>query len=81
MSETLMVQLPESLLRQVEKLAAETGVTAEAFVAAAAAEKAAIAVPFEEYLSQRRARARREWLDAFFNRPNSPPPVPGDELD
>lgn len=79
MSSELTITIPEGLRREIERLAAETGVTPEQFVAVAAAEKAAGAETAEAFFAARRGRGDRAWFDAFMSREGGEPPGPGDE--
>lgn len=79
MSKPLTIVLPEGVRREVERLAAETGVTPEQFVSLAAAEKAAGAESAEAFFAARRGRGDRAWFDAFMARTNGQPPQPEDE--
>lgn len=76
---TLLISLPDGIRREIERLAAETGVTPEQFVATAAAEKAASAEPAEAFFAARRRRGDRAWFEAFMSRSGGEPPRHGDE--
>jgi len=56
---TISIQIPDSVRRHAERLAASDGITLDQFIALAAAEKIA-ALEAGEYLAQRVARADRE---------------------
>jgi hypothetical protein len=55
----LIINLPDSLLRSIEALAAEEGYSVEQFIALAAAEKVA-ALRTVEFLREEAAKGRRE---------------------
>jgi hypothetical protein len=56
---TVSIQVPESVKRHVERLAAREGISVDQFYASAAAEKLA-ALESGDYIAQRAARADRE---------------------
>jgi hypothetical protein len=76
---TLSLRLPESLHRQLAKLAKTEGISLNQLLCSAAAEKLA-ALMTEEYLATRAKRASRRKLDAVLAKIPKAPPLPGDEL-
>jgi hypothetical protein len=76
---TLSLRLPESLHRQLAKLAKTEGVSLNQLLSSAAAEKLA-ALMTEEYLATRAKRASRRKFDAVLAKVPKAPPLPGDEL-
>ncbi|MGI8655882.1 MAG: toxin-antitoxin system HicB family antitoxin [Pyrinomonadaceae bacterium] len=72
--------IPESLLKQVRKLAEKEGITIEQFISSAMAEKAAAWMTVE-YLEQRAGRgSRQKFLQALSHVPDAEP-VEQDRLD
>jgi len=80
-SKPITVELPEGIAREVETLAAESGVTPEQFVAAAAAEKVGAIRDPKAYFAARGARADRAWFERFMSRPGTEPPVADDRVE
>jgi uncharacterized protein (DUF1778 family) len=76
---TVTVQLPESLKKAIEDLAAREGYSVSQFIASAAAEKLS-ALLTVDHLRQRALRAKREDFVAFLDASPDVPPMPGDEL-
>jgi hypothetical protein len=77
---TLTVQLPESLAKSIEALAAKEGYTVSQFLASAAGEKLAVMMTMD-YLHREANAGRREEFEKYLAAvPNSPPPN-GDRLD
>jgi predicted transcriptional regulator len=64
----LTVELPPGVHSAVERLARESGVTPEQFLAAAAAEKVGVLTNEQDYIAERAARADLEWFDRFMAR-------------
>jgi hypothetical protein len=62
---TLTIQLPESLKKSIEALAAREGYTVSQFLASAAGEKLAV-VQTMEYLRREAAAGRREDFDKYL---------------
>ena len=62
---TLSLRLPESLHKQVKALAKEEGMSMDAFVTSAVAEKLA-ALMTEEYLAERAARGERKAFESVL---------------
>jgi hypothetical protein len=62
---TVTIQLPESLKRSIEALAAEEGYSVSQFLASAAGEKLA-AVMTMDYLRSEAAAGRREDFDRYL---------------
>ena len=76
---TLTVQLPESLKKTIEDLAAREGYSVSQFLASAAGEKLAVVLTMD-YLRREAAAGRREDFDAYLAASPDVPPLPGDEL-
>lgn len=76
----LSVRLPPGVRKAVERLARQSGVTPEQFVASAAAEKVGVLTDAKAYLAERAARADLRWFDRFMARKSGEVPGPGDEL-
>jgi len=77
---TLTIQLPESLKKSIEALAAREGYSVNQFLASAAGEKLA-AVMTMDYLRREAAAGRREDFERYLAAvPNVPPPE-NDRLD
>ena len=62
---TMSIQLPESLHKQVQKLAEQEGISTDYLVALAVAEKMA-SLRTVEYLRERAARGSREKFEAVL---------------
>ncbi|MGH6950279.1 MAG: toxin-antitoxin system HicB family antitoxin [Vitreimonas sp.] len=78
---TVTVRLPEGVHREVERLARESGVSAEQFVASAAAEKVSAILDPEAYFAARAARANDQAFDRIMHREGGVAPRLGDEAD
>jgi predicted transcriptional regulator len=76
---TLTVQLPESLKKRIEDLAAKEGYSVSQFLASAAAEKLAVVLTMD-YLRREAAAGRREDFERYLAAVPDVPPQPGDEL-
>ena len=76
---TLTIQLPDSIRAQVEELARRDGITADQFLATAAAEKVSALRPVD-FLKAEAAQGRVEDWDFVLSRVPARPPLPGDEL-
>ena len=76
---TLTVQLPESLKKTIEALAAKEGYSASQFMASAAGEKLAVVLTMD-YLRREAANGRREDFEKYLAASPDVPPMPGDEL-
>jgi hypothetical protein len=71
---TLTIQLPESLKKSIEALAAKEGYTVSQFLASAAGEKLAVILTMD-YLRREAAAGRRVDFDKYLAAvPNVPPP-------
>lgn len=77
---SLTVELPPGVRSAVERLARETGVTPEQFLAVAATEKVGVLTDANDYIAERAARADLEWFDRFMARKGGEPPSPDDAL-
>ncbi len=73
----LSLRLPESLHKQVKKLAEQEGISINQFVTSAVAEKMSALVT-EEYLGKRASRGKRETFEAVLKKV---PAVKTDERD
>jgi len=77
---TLTIQLPESLKKRIEALAAAEGYSVSQFLASAAGEKLAVMLTMD-YLRREAAAGRREDFDKYLGAvPNVPPPE-NDQID
>jgi hypothetical protein len=76
---TLTIQLPESLKKTIEDLAAREGYSVSQFLASAAGEKLAVVMTMD-YLRREAAAGRREDFDKYLAAVPGAPPLPGDEL-
>jgi hypothetical protein len=76
---TLTVDLPDSVKKNIEDLAAREGFSVGQFLASAASEKLAVMLTMD-YLKQEAAVGRREDFDKYLASVPAAPPVPGDEL-
>ncbi len=76
---TLSLRLPESIHRQLTKLAKDEGVSLNQLLSSAAAEKLS-ALMTEQYLAQRAKRGSLRKFAAVLAKVPNVPPVPGDEL-
>jgi hypothetical protein len=76
---TVVVELPDSLRKSIEEIAALEGYSLSQFVASAAAEKLAV-VKTMDYLKKEAAQGRREDFDRFLAAVPKNTPLSGDEL-
>jgi len=76
---TLTIQLPESLKKTIEALAAKEGYSVSQFLASAAGEKLAVVLTMD-YLRREAAAGRREDFEKYLAAVPDVPPQPGDEL-
>ncbi len=77
---TLTIQLPESLVKSIEALAAREGYSVSQFVASAAGEKLGVMLTMD-YLRREAAAGRRDDFEKYLAAvPNVPPPE-SDRLD
>jgi uncharacterized protein (DUF1778 family) len=76
---TLTIQLPESLKKTIEDLAAREGYSVSQFMASAAGEKLAVVMTMD-YLRREAAAGRREDFEKYLAASPDVPPLPGDEL-
>jgi hypothetical protein len=74
---TLTIELPESLKKGIEALAAREGYTVSQFLASAAGEKLAVVLTMD-YLRREAAAGRREDFDKYLS---AVPDVPASEND
>jgi len=76
---TLTIQLPESLKKAIEALAAKEGYSASQFLASAAGEKLAVVLTMD-YLHREAAAGRREDFEKYLAAVPDVSPLPGDEI-
>ncbi len=76
---TLTIQIPDSLKKLIEELAAKEGYSVGQFLASAAGEKAAVMLTMD-YLRGEAAAGRREDFEKYLAAVPDAPPLPGDEL-
>jgi hypothetical protein len=77
---THTIQLPDSLARNIEALAAREGFSVAQFLASAASEKLAVMLTMD-YLRREAAAGRREDFEKYLASVPDLPPMPGDEKD
>jgi len=76
---SLTVELPDSLRRAIEELAAKEGFSVSQFLASAAGEKYAVMMTMD-YLRREAAAGRREDFEKYLAASPDVPPMPSDEL-
>jgi hypothetical protein len=76
----LTIELPPGVRKAVERLARESGVTPEQFLASAAAEKVGVLTDPKRYFAERAARADLAWFDRFMARKGGEQPTSDDTL-
>jgi uncharacterized protein (DUF1778 family) len=76
---TLTIQLPESLKKTIEALAAREGYSVSQFLASAAGEKLAVVLTMD-YLRREAAAGRREDFEKYLAAVPDAPSQPGDEI-
>jgi len=76
---TVTVELPDSLKKSIEQLAAKEGYSLSQFLASAAGEKLAVILTVD-YLRREAAAGRREAFEKYLAASPDVPPMPGDEL-
>jgi hypothetical protein len=77
---TLTIQLPESLKKSIETLAAREGYTVSQFLASAAGEKLAMVLTMD-YLRREANAGRRENFEKYLVAVPAVAPAEGDRLD
>ena len=77
---TLTIQLPESLKKRIEALAAKEGYSVSQFLASAAGEKLAVVLTVD-YLRREAQAGRREDFDRYLAAVPDVPPPENDRLD
>lgn len=77
---TLTIQLPDSLRKRIETLAAEEGYSVSQFLASAAGEKLAVMLTMN-YLRNEAAAGRREDFDKYLAAVPDVAPPENDQLD
>ncbi|MBA2432529.1 MAG: toxin-antitoxin system HicB family antitoxin [Chthoniobacterales bacterium] len=75
---THTVQLPESVAKNIEDLAAREGFSVAQFLASAAGEKLAVMMTMD-YLRREAAEGRREDFEKYLASVPAAQPLPGDE--
>ena len=76
---TLTFDLPDSVKKNIEELAAREGFSVGQFLASAASEKLAVMVTMD-YLRREASAGRREDFEKYLDSVPTAPPMPGDEL-
>jgi hypothetical protein len=76
---TLTFDLPDSVKKNIEELAAREGFSVGQFLASAASEKLAVMVTMD-YLRREASAGRREDFEKYLDSVPTAPPGPGDEL-
>ena len=76
---TLTIQLPESMKKTIEDLAAKEGYSISQFLVSAAGEKLAVVLTMD-YLRREAAAGRREDFEKYLAAVPDAPPQTGDEL-
>jgi len=76
---TLTFDLPDSVKKNIEELAAREGFSVSQFLASAAGEKLAVMVTMD-YLRREASAGRREDFENYLDSIPPAPPVPGAEL-
>jgi len=79
MSETLIIDVSDAEARDIAMAAKAAGLTVEAYVARAAAERARDQIDAEAFFRDRAKGADLDALDRILNRAGGQPPAPGDE--
>ena len=77
---TLTIQLPESLKKQIEALAAKEGYSVSQFLASAAGEKLAVVLTMD-YLRRETEAGRREDFDRYLSAVPDRVPAEPDRID
>lgn len=77
---TVTIQIPDSLKKSIEALAASEGYTVSQFLASAAGEKLA-AMMTMDYLRREAASGRREDFEHYLNAVPNAEPLENDHLD
>jgi hypothetical protein len=77
---TLTIQLPDSLKKSIEALAAKEGYTVSQFIASAAGEKLAVMLTMD-YLRREAAAGRREAFEKYLSAVPNIPTSENDRLD
>jgi hypothetical protein len=77
---TLTIQLPESLMKNIEALAAKEGYSVSQFIASAAGEKLGVVLTMD-YLRREAAAGRRVDFDKYLASVPSVAPPDNDRLD
>lgn len=76
---TMTIQLPDSIKHEVETLAARDGISADQFLATAAAEKVS-ALRTVAFLQDEAAKGSTEDWEFVLSRVPARAPLPGDEM-
>jgi hypothetical protein len=81
MSDTMTIELPEPVKKEIESAARAAGLSPEAFVADAAAKHARAMTDAKAFFAERAKRADFDEFDRIMNREGGEPPRPGDEIE
>lgn len=73
------LRLPDSLMKQVKKVAADDSVSVNQFILSAVAEKTAT-VASEKFFAERAGKGNATAFARVLSKVKNRPPVPGDEL-
>jgi len=76
---TVTIELPDSLKKAIEELAAREGYSMSQFLASAAGEKLAVMTTMD-YMRREAALGRREDFEKYLAASPEAPAMPGDEL-
>ena len=76
---TLTIQIPDSLKKSIEALAASEGYTVSQFLASAAGEKLAVMMTMD-YLRREAASGRREDFEHYLNAVPDAEPIESDRV-
>lgn len=76
---TVTIEIPDSLKKGVEELAARDGYSVKQFAASAIAEKFAVMTSIDHLRREAKA-SRQEDFEAYLAASPNVPPLPGDEL-
>jgi predicted transcriptional regulator len=77
---TLTIEIPESLKKRIEELAAQEGYTVSQFMASAAGEKLAVILTMD-YLRREAQAGRRADFERYLAAVPDVPPAEGDQID
>ena len=77
---TVTIEIPDSLKKNIEALAAKEGYSVSQFMASAASEKLAVVMTMD-YLRSEAAAGRREDFEKYLAAVPAAPPMDGDRLE